>query len=244
MFHRSPGQIRHESRHVLRRIAEEDADFVRQAVPQPETPLQFPEHGIASRIGPVTAVFEQSAVLRFGKRACHHFGVVEKHQRTVAFDKQLQIVQFQDIQDIPAVQTDRIAVTGFRRKTPPDAEQFAGLHAASDRRGLQQKKTQEAFSMKETGCRCHNFVLPNFQKTAESFRPAHDTSEKDKSRNHPANPVGKPNPHLHTLTSVFRSNPAGSRTQTERRTLFHILPFWTAAHLHQYTVNGSGTFAS
>ena len=26
--------------------------------------------------------------------------------------------------------------------------------------------------------------------------------KKDKSRNHPANPVGKPDPHLHTLTSA------------------------------------------
>jgi hypothetical protein len=142
------------------------------------------------------------------------------------------------------VQTDRIAMVDFRRKTPPDAEQFAGLHAASDRRGLQQEKAQEAFPMKETGCRCHNFALPNFQKMP-------NPSGRHMMRVKKTSPGTTLQIRLEdrtctcfTLPSVFCSNPAGSRTQTERRTLFHILPFWTAAHLHQYTVNGSGTFMS
>ena len=78
--------------------------------------------------------------------------------------------------------------------------------------------------MKETGCRCHDFALPNSLKNADSLRPARDANKKDKSRNHPANPVGEPDPHLHTLT--------GAPVQTELKPILgrDAGPFFTFSH--------------
>ena len=67
---------------------------------------------------------------------------------------------------------------------------------------------------------------------------------KDKSRNHPANPVGEPNLHLHTLTSA--------PVQTELKPILgrDAGPFFTFSHFGQRRTctdtprNGSGTFAS
>lgn len=59
----------------------------------------------------------------------------------------------------------------------------------------------------------------------------------------PANPIEKPNPHLHTLTGVFCSFSAERRKRTEHRPLFTFSLFDTA-RLRRRAVDGSGTFMS
>ena len=68
--------------------------------------------------------------------------------------------------------------------------------------------------------------------------------KRQKPRNHPANPVGGPDLPCITLPDVFRSVSRGTFDRTERRTLFHILPFWTAHTMLPSTRNGSGTLRS
>ena len=64
---------------------------------------------------------------------------------------------------------------------------------------------------------------------------------KEKSRNHPADPVGGPDPPCVTLTAIsfiFRLKAENGLVSAP----FHILPFLTAAHLRRHVANGSGTF--
>ena len=89
-------------------------------------------------------------------------------------------------------------------------------------------------------------VLSSPKLTSEQYTLPEGFGRKEKRhkpRNHPANPVEKPDLPCITLSDVFCS--FSGKTGIDRAPVpFHILPFWTAVAVRRQPADGSGTYLS